>query len=479
MMLGFYSNAFEFFRSIAREDPRFPSVSAWLEDALVRAPNVVALAQPYGTPFGADTRVANRNCADRPTSMDCRRHARRPPLLPTPMELLGGVITFVKRHLVPERHSEQVGGATLEQGRGDGQGMDAATTPAAAASQPPEVVSALRALAAVQCAGGNPASSVVTHAASLVDALVSRAAADGRGGRRAPRCSPDERYDPDARTECSEIAEIEDALEQLHTAIHTHIHRLTASSPASPASPASSPSRLETFVLGILASLDWMVAVGRGMLSDHAAVLRLGFGAADSYDHVSWLLAHGCRKGSLKNLISESGHDLIFGYLHGDTTKPTCAAGVFIQGILNMFFNAHGPLLWKFNSGGTADVIFSPLYTALRRRGVRFHFFHKLTSLSPAGGGGARTDSAARTDSGDNQFDGKGGATLSVDRLEFDVQATLRAGWSGTSRCFRTEAGPRRRAGSSWNRGRQWQRRRWTSRRTPTTRAGRHRRTQR
>ena len=45
-----------------------------------------------------------------------------------------------------------------------------------------------------------------------------------------------------------------------------------------------------------------------------------------------------------------------------------------------MIFNVHGPIFWKFRSG-TADVIFTPLYRALRKKGVRFHFFHKATAL--------------------------------------------------------------------------------------------------
>ena len=36
---------------------------------------------------------------------------------------------------------------------------------------------------------------------------------------------------------------------------------------------------------------------------------------------------------------------------------------------------------------GMGDVVFGPLYEVLRRRGVRFEFFHAVTALHPGGNG--------------------------------------------------------------------------------------------
>ena len=60
-------------------------------------------------------------------------------------------------------------------------------------------------------------------------------------------------------------------------------------------------------------------------------MLRLGFGVADGYNLEAWLRKHGASKASLTSPVAVGGHDLIFGYLHGNTSKPTCAAGVAVQ----------------------------------------------------------------------------------------------------------------------------------------------------
>jgi uncharacterized protein with NAD-binding domain and iron-sulfur cluster len=71
------------------------------------------------------------------------------------------------------------------------------------------------------------------------------------------------------------------------------------------------------------------------------------------------------------------------------------------------FFGYRGAFMWRMRAG-MGDVVFAPLYEALRRRGVRFKFFHRLTNvgLSPAG-----------DPSGDH-----------VASLTFDVQAEIKRG---------------------------------------------------
>jgi uncharacterized protein with NAD-binding domain and iron-sulfur cluster len=53
---------------------------------------------------------------------------------------------------------------------------------------------------------------------------------------------------------------------------------------------------------------------------------------------------------------------------------------------MRMFLDYKGALFWKMTAG-MGDVVFAPLYQALRRRGVRFRFFHRLDHLhlSPDG----------------------------------------------------------------------------------------------
>src|SRR5262245_58667023 len=45
-----------------------------------------------------------------------------------------------------------------------------------------------------------------------------------------------------------------------------------------------------------------------------------------------------------------------------------------------MFFEYRGAIFWK-TAAGMGDILFAPLYQALRRRGVTFEFFHRLDRL--------------------------------------------------------------------------------------------------
>src|SRR4029079_14758268 len=45
-----------------------------------------------------------------------------------------------------------------------------------------------------------------------------------------------------------------------------------------------------------------------------------------------------------------------------------------------MFGEYRGSIFWKM-AAGMGDVVFTPLYQVLRRRGVRFEFFHKVRDL--------------------------------------------------------------------------------------------------
>src|SRR5262249_38567452 len=93
-------------------------------------------------------------------------------------------------------------------------------------------------------------------------------------------------------------------------------------------------------------------------------------------------------------------YDLGFAYEDGDPQRPRLAAGQALRSMLRAFFTYRGAFFWKMH-GGMGDVVFAPLYEVLRRRGVRFEFFHRLENVSLAA-----TDGEPY-----------------VDALEFDVQA--------------------------------------------------------
>ena len=64
----------------------------------------------------------------------------------------------------------------------------------------------------------------------------------------------------------------------------------------------------------------------------------------------------------------------------GDVVRA--GLGVFLSG--KMFFDYKGAIFWKMTAG-MGDIVFAPLYQALRRRGVEFEFFHRVDGLHLSG----------------------------------------------------------------------------------------------
>ena len=118
---------------------------------------------------------------------------------------------------------------------------------------------------------------------------------------------------------------------------------------------------------------------------------------------------NGASEPALDSAFLRSLYDLVFAYEGGDPSRPRLAAGDALRGGFRMFFTYRGAFFWKMRRG-MGDVVFVPFYEVLRRRGVRFEFFHRLENvrLSEAG-------------------PGEGGERAYVEALEFSVQAKVRA----------------------------------------------------
>src|SRR5262249_40788531 len=101
-------------------------------------------------------------------------------------------------------------------------------------------------------------------------------------------------------------------------------------------------------------------------------------------------------------------YDLGFSYEDADPQRPRIAAGQALRAMLRAFFTYRGAYFWKMQSG-MGDVVFAPLHEVLRKRGVRFEFFHRLENV--------HVEPAARP-----APDARGW----VAALEFDVQARVR-----------------------------------------------------
>src|SRR5690606_23292238 len=151
---------------------------------------------------------------------------------------------------------------------------------------------------------------------------------------------------------------------------------------------------------------ELLLATIRGAIRFRLAYDPRGFDAIDDYDCREWLKLNGASQAAIDSAFIRALYDLAFAYEEGDPERPAIAAGAAIRGAFRAFFSYRGAFFWKMNAG-MGDVVFSPLYLLLRKRGVRFEFFHKLTAVhvTPAGDAephvtGLDFDVQARTTSG-------------------------------------------------------------------------------
>jgi uncharacterized protein with NAD-binding domain and iron-sulfur cluster len=124
--------------------------------------------------------------------------------------------------------------------------------------------------------------------------------------------------------------------------------------------------------------LDLGAAIVSGMIRD--GLIFHGFDFIDDLELREWLASHGASKVSLDSALVRAGYDLVFGFCDGDPQKPSLAAGVGLRGALRLYFDYKGAVAWEMQAG-MGDTIFAPIYEVLKRRGVKFEFFHRVKSL--------------------------------------------------------------------------------------------------
>lgn len=118
----------------------------------------------------------------------------------------------------------------------------------------------------------------------------------------------------------------------------------------------------------------------RGVLADRLLTRPDGFAAVDHMDYRDWLRRHGADASTIDSAIVRGMYDLVFAYEDGDPSRPRFSAGLGLQLATRMLFDFKGAIFWRMQAG-MGEVIFAPLYQALRGRGVRFRFFHRIDDL--------------------------------------------------------------------------------------------------
>ena len=126
--------------------------------------------------------------------------------------------------------------------------------------------------------------------------------------------------------------------------------------------------------------ISLVVAAVRGVVADNLITHPNGFRAINDEEFGDWILRHGGHPDVLESAFVRGLYDLVFGYDQGDPQRPAVGAGVMVFLIGFVLFEYKGAIFWKMTAG-MGDVVMAPLYQALRHRGVKFEFFHRVDAL--------------------------------------------------------------------------------------------------
>jgi uncharacterized protein with NAD-binding domain and iron-sulfur cluster len=154
--------------------------------------------------------------------------------------------------------------------------------------------------------------------------------------------------------------------------------------------------------------IDMVLATMQGIIRFGLLTDPRGLDAIDDYDWRDWLRLNGASDAALNSAFVRGIYALTFAYEDGDFDRPRLAAGAALRGTFRMLFTYRGSLFWRMH-GGMGDVVFAPFYEVLKRRGVRFEFFHRLENVKLA--------DAARLAPSEKPY---------VEALEFHVQAEVK-----------------------------------------------------
>jgi uncharacterized protein with NAD-binding domain and iron-sulfur cluster len=132
--------------------------------------------------------------------------------------------------------------------------------------------------------------------------------------------------------------------------------------------------------------IDFGLTNIRGIFQDH--LFSKGFDSINDHDYRDWLALHGASQETLNSPLLTVLYELVFAYENGVTMGPgvkqNMEAGTMIHGLPRIVLGYSGAFMWKMQAG-MGDVVFAPIYEVLKRRGVDFRFFHRVTNLRTNG----------------------------------------------------------------------------------------------
>jgi uncharacterized protein with NAD-binding domain and iron-sulfur cluster len=132
--------------------------------------------------------------------------------------------------------------------------------------------------------------------------------------------------------------------------------------------------------------IGMIAAVVRGSIADGVLQDPGGSRRLNDEEFLDWIRRHGASDAMVESTYVRGLYDLVFGHAGGDPERRGFGAGLGAMLSVKTMLDYKGAFFWKMTAG-MGDVVFAPLYEALRQRGVDFEFFHRVDALHLADDG--------------------------------------------------------------------------------------------
>ncbi|MEM1297311.1 MAG: NAD(P)-binding protein, partial [Verrucomicrobiota bacterium] len=127
-----------------------------------------------------------------------------------------------------------------------------------------------------------------------------------------------------------------------------------------------------------LIEVRFATAIARGILKE-GAFLK-GFDCLDQYEFTDWMKKHGAPDMVTDSALMRALYAVPLAYNPDDDQQKKLSAGVAVRFSLRLFLDYRGAFVWKMQAG-MGEAVITPLYEALKARGVKFKYFHKVEKL--------------------------------------------------------------------------------------------------
>ncbi|GAB4517983.1 MAG: NAD(P)-binding protein [Anaerolineae bacterium] len=125
--------------------------------------------------------------------------------------------------------------------------------------------------------------------------------------------------------------------------------------------------------------IDYVATIFIGIIMDDLFLKPFDDANVERYD--DWLIRHKVSEATLNSVLLHAMYDLVFAYPGGDITlkNRNVETGSMLRITLRVM-RYRGSIIYRM-AAGMGDIVFAPFYELLKREGVNFRFFHKVTHL--------------------------------------------------------------------------------------------------